>query len=164
MRFIWDFDELFDFGDRISDFKNFDEVCTELTRAISKVYLNMVQTNTPVKTGKLRIRWVMGDNVAYRVTKVDDGYMVEFSNDVEYAHWVNYGHRVRNGRGGDFGSYYKVKRRTVPYYDGNSSDYFVYGHFFIEKSIEQLTNGNHVLEHVCYRELEKWFRWCVSGK
>lgn len=161
MKFKWDFHELFDFGKRISNASKFDEVCVELTREISKVYLKMIQTNTPVETGTLKMRWMMGDNLAYRVTKVDDGYMVEFSNDVEYAHWVNYGHRVKNRADSP---YYKVRRRTVPYYDGNSSDYFVYGHFFIEKSVEQLTNGNHILDQICYRELEKWFRWCLGGK
>lgn len=161
MRLKWDFHELYDFGERITNAKHFEDACVRLTKEISKAYHKMLINNTPVETGVLRSAWNKGDNLAYRVTKVKDGYEVEFSNDTEYAHWVNYGHRVKNRKDSP---YYKVKRRTVPYYDGNSSDYFVYGHFFVEKTVEKMTNGSHLLDDICYRELEKWFGWCVNGK
>lgn len=155
----WDFHELFEFGERIGDSQGFEDTCVKLTKAIAKTFHEMLIHNTPVKTGVLRKGWY-GENLAYRVTKKSNGYEVEFSNDTKYAHWVNYGHRVKNRQDSP---YYKVKRRTVEYYDGNSSAYFVYGHFFVEKTIEQLTNGSHLLDDICYKELEKWFRWCVNG-
>ena len=163
MKLKWDLKELTDFGKRLTDMDKFDEVCEKTTQEIAKVLLKVITTNTPVKTGVLKKAWNNSENLAYRVTKQSDGYTVELSNDTEYANWVNYGHRVRNGKQGDFGSYFKVNRRTVPYYDGNSSDYFVYGHFFVEKSIEQLTNGSHVLDDVLYKQFSKWFRWCLNG-
>lgn len=163
MKLKWNFRELYEFGERISDYSKLEPYLIEATREIAKAFHDMLIYKTPVKTGKLIAGWSTGENLAYRVKTVKDGYEVEFSNDVEYAHWVNYGHRVKNGREGDFGGYYKVKRRTVPYYDGNNSEYFVYGHFFVEKSVAQMTNGSHQIDDIIYKELEKWFRWCVNG-
>ena len=164
MKLKWDFHELYDFGEKISDYSKLKKHLEEATRKIAEAFHDMLVYQTPVKTGELVKGWSTGENLAYRVKDLGDIFEVEFSNDVEYAHWVNYGHRVRNGSGGDFGSYYKVKRRTVPYYDGNSSDYFVYGHFFVEKSIVKMENGSHQIDNIVYKELEKWFRWCANGK
>lgn len=160
MRLKWDFQELYDFGERIGNFEKLEPYLKDATREIAKAFHDMLVYKTPVKTGKLIAGWSSGDNLSYRVKEVKDGYEVEFTNDVEYALWVNDGHRVKNRADSP---YYKVKRRTVPYYDGNNSDYFVYGHFFVEKSIVQLTDGSHQLDNLIYKELEKWFRWCVNG-
>lgn len=160
MKLVWDFEELYDFADRITNQTMFDKYLEEATKEISMIFHRMLINNTPMDTGKLRSGWVKGANLAYNVKKVDGGYEVEFTNDVEYARWVNYGHRVKNQ--GD-GPYYKVKRRTVPYHDGNNSDYFVYGHFFVEKTALKMVNGSHQIDNIVHKELEKWLRWCING-
>ena len=160
MKLVWDFDELYEFGERINDYAVFEKYLEEATKEISMIFHRMLINNTPKDTGKLVAGWSKGANLAYNVKKVNGGYEVEFTNDVEYARWVNDGHRVKNRSDSP---YYKVKRRTVPYYDGNSSDYFVYGHFFVEKTIVQMTNGSHQIDNIIRKELEKWFRWCING-
>lgn len=160
MKLVWDFDELFDFGERLTDYSKLEKYLEAATKELAKAFHEMLINNTPVKTGQLKKGWMSGDNLAYRVKKVAGGFEVELSNDVEYANWVNYGHRVRNRADSP---YYRVKRRTVPYYDGNSSDYFVYGHFFVEKSVAKMTDGSHQIDNIIHKELEKWFRWCING-
>lgn len=65
--------------------------------------LGKVRTRTPVgeydnKTGKqggtLRRGWTVGE-----VVKTAGGYSVEIINNVEYASYVEYGHRTRNHQG-----------------------------------------------------------------
>lgn len=161
MKFEWDLKPWTDFADRLTDTKQFDFYCKKMTKEMSKILLGMIFDKTPVKTGKLAEGWLDGSNLAYKVQEVDNGFEVTFTNKVEYATWVNDGHLVRNQPNG---AYLRVKRRTVPYYDGRKSNYFVYGHFFVEKSIVQLTDGSHQLEQIMRKELDKWYRRCASGK
>lgn len=53
-----------------------------------------VKENTPVKTGHLKREWHIGDTV-----KRGDEYYIEVYNNVEYAEPVEYGHRMRGGKG-----------------------------------------------------------------
>ena len=157
MKVIWDFDNLFAFGERLSEYENFETAVMTAPQEIAKALHRSLLTRTPVVTGNLRSGWSKGENLAFRVTKVKRGYVVELSNDVDYANWVNYGHHSYNQYGGP----YEVKNRTVKYYQGNSGKTYVYGHFFLEKSILDVEDQ---VEQIIYKELQKWLEWCVNGK
>ncbi|OMF17243.1 hypothetical protein BK131_04570 [Paenibacillus amylolyticus] len=48
-----------------------------------------IKMRTPVDTGDLRRRWVVGE-----VKRVGDTYMIEISNNLDYASYVENGHRT----------------------------------------------------------------------
>lgn len=54
-----------------------------------------IKMRTPVDTGDLRRRWVVGE-----VQKVEGAYVVEISNNLDYASFVEYGHRAGKDRTG----------------------------------------------------------------
>ena len=159
MKLKWDFQELYDFADRVGNASKFEDACTTLTQEIAKVLHEMLFNETPVKTGNLCAGWGGSENYKYTVTQTPEGFEVELKNEVPYATYVNDGHYSYN----QYGGAYVVKNRTVPYTQGNSDATFVFGHFFVEKSILKLENSD-ALKKVLYKELEKWFRWCVNGK
>jgi hypothetical protein len=157
MKLTWDLDQLVDFGNRIGNTETFETYLMTATQEIAKALHKALLTRTPVVTGNLRSGWSRGDNLAFRVQQVRNGYMVELSNDIEYARWVNYGHHSYN----QFGGPYEVKNRTVKYYQGGNGKTFVYGHFFVEKSI---LDTEPKVEKIIRQELKDWLRWCVNGK
>lgn len=158
MKLKWDIKELVDFGERSSDTAKFEETCKKATQELAKILQDMLFNETPIKTGQLAAGWGGTKNCSYTVKAVQNGYEVELVNEVPYALSVNDGHYSYN----QFGGAYVVKNRTVPYYQGNSDATFVFGHFFVEKSILKLENGD-ALEMLVYEQLNKWFRWCVNG-
>jgi hypothetical protein len=167
MKLKWDFHELFDFGERIADLDKFEKICRKVTVQLAKELQEMLFNKTPVKTGQLAAGWGGAENYSYKITKLKNAYKIELINRVPYALNVNDGHYSYNqyNKGG---TPYDVKNRVkVP----NRSEYdtldineskYVFGHFFVEASIAELENGK-TLENVLYKELEKWFRWCVNG-
>lgn len=80
--------------------KQIDDYIRLLASDIAALLLRKVIKRTPVgvyphKTGgNLRRGWTVGD-----VTKTSNGYKVEVINSVEYASYVEYGHRTRNHKG-----------------------------------------------------------------
>ena len=146
MNLEWDFHELFDFGDRLGDIPEFEKYARQATRELAKVLHEMLFQNTPVLTGNLCAAWGGAENYAYTVRAVSDGYVVTLINKgandkgYRYGYDVNYGHYSYNQYGGAYG--------------------FVKGRFFVEKSV---ADSEVQLEQVLYNELEKWFRWCLSG-
>lgn len=162
MKLNWDFHELYDFANRIGNVPKFEDTCKKLVQELAKVLHDMLYYETPVKTGNLCSGWDTAENYTYTVKKVKRGYEVELKNEVPYALSVNDGHYSYNQYNVG-GSPYVVKNRTVPYTQGNGASTFVFGHFFVEKSILKLENSDQ-LEKILYKELEKWFRWCVNGK
>ena len=160
MKMKWDAKQLIEFGNRIADLTKFQQTVQEATREIAKLLHTMLLQNTPVKTGKLKTGWKSEENYAYVVVKVKNGFEVTLTNNVEYALSVNDGHYSYNQYNVG-GKPYVVKNRTVPYTQGNKAPTFVYGRFFVENSI---LDTEEKLNAVLDKELEKWFRWCVSGK
>jgi hypothetical protein len=78
--------------------------CTECSKEIAARLLALVIPRTPVgqyparsgKTGgTLRRGWTAAADIS--VTKQGDNYIVIISNPVEYAPYVEFGHRTRNG-------------------------------------------------------------------
>lgn len=159
MRLEWDMHELEGFANRIGEVERFKQTCKEVVKKLAKELQEMLFNKTPVKTGQLAAGWGGAENYAYEIKELKTSYKVTLYNRVPYAKAVNDGHHSYNQYGGP----YEVKHRTVPYTQGKSGPTFVFGHFFVEKSILLLENSAE-LETILNRELEKWFAWCVNGK
>lgn len=88
----FDFSQFEDMADRYTKALNensvekwMQELLLELAyRAVAKI-----KKRTPVDTGVLRQRWDLGG-----IIRKGDGYEVEIFNNVEYAPYVEYGHRT----------------------------------------------------------------------
>jgi hypothetical protein len=147
MRVKYNFDELWEFRDRLENFAKFDDFMKQATRELAKVLHDMLFQYTPVKTGNLCASWGGTENMAYIAKQTTDGFEVTLVNGAvnekgeKYAVWVNDGHRSFNQYGGSYG--------------------FVKGQFFVEKSIIATEDK---LEAVLFKELEKWWSWCCGGK
>ncbi|OUQ33247.1 HK97 gp10 family phage protein [Massilimicrobiota timonensis] len=89
---------------RIEDFvENKDEILTMLTNEIALRLWRKVRQKTPVGKypkgsskhgGTLRRGWTIGE-----ITESNGVYKVEIINNVEYAPYVEFGHRTRNHKG-----------------------------------------------------------------
>ena len=71
----------------------------EASREIAYTLMALVKEKTPVDTGTLRNRWVIKSN------HKGDEYIVYIQNPMEYASYVEYGHRTRGGKGWVKGAY-----------------------------------------------------------
>lgn len=76
-------------GDRVDA----DELMSDIIRVAGNRCLAKTIKRTPVDTGNLRQNWELGD-----VTKRGFNYTVEMENPVEYASYVEFGHRQEVGR------------------------------------------------------------------
>lgn len=83
-----------------------DEFLQSCCKELAARLLTKVIKRTPVDTGTLRRGWTAGENKsasAYanslNVTKVGDKYHIDITNPVEYASYMEYGHRTRNHEG-----------------------------------------------------------------
>ena len=162
---VWDFDELYEFGDNIGRVDAFEDYIRTATQTLAKAFHYLLLNNTPVVTGNLRKGWG-GDNLKFEVIKLKTGFVVRFKNNARndkgypYAFDVNYGHMVKNVKGGDYLEVKNRKKVKSPYvWQENTSNMYVYGHFFVERSIVNMENTNK-LESIIYHELEKWWEWC----
>lgn len=159
MKLKWDMHELEDFAKRLSETEKFEQACKEVVKKLADELREMLFKQTPVKTGQLAAGWGGAENYAYKIVELKSGYKITLYNRVPYAKWVNDGHYSYN----QYGGAYVVKNRTVPYTQGKNDPTFVFGHFFVEKSILLLENSSE-LEKILNKELEKWFAWCINGK
>lgn len=101
-------------NDRIQKFNDegLDKFIEDLARKLAVRVLVHVIPSTPVDTGVLRRGWGGGvestpTQIANStpVNKVGNTFTILISNNVEYALWVEYGHRTRGGNdwvGGKF--------------------------------------------------------------
>lgn len=163
MKVRYEFDELWEFRERLENFAKFNEFMKQATQELAKVLHQMLMTYTPFKTGKLWNGWNSNENWSYIVRQEKNGFSVKLTNDVEYALSVNDGHYSHNqyNKGGEP---YVVKNRTPKIYtisEANKDDTFVFGHFFVEKSVVETESK---MEEAIYPVLEKWWSWCCSGK
>lgn len=67
-------------------------LCEDCAKALAARLLSLVKKRTPVDTGHLRRNWA-----ATTVEKHGDTYTVTVFNPVEYAPYVEYGHRTPGG-------------------------------------------------------------------
>lgn len=100
-----DFRQLKDLQKRMEQLnsKELEEICISLTNELSARFLRKVIKRTPVgqysgesgrKGGTLRRGWTIG-----KIVKRGSLYEVEIINPVEYASYVEYGHRTPNHKG-----------------------------------------------------------------
>jgi hypothetical protein len=86
----------FDFGDMKELKKKLKDMRKDLPsvffygclQEIALLLLSKVVPRTPVDTGELRSKWTIG-----QILKVRGGWQIEVINPVEYAPYVEYGHR-----------------------------------------------------------------------
>lgn len=151
MKLKWDTDEWDTFIYNLSEHHKLTSEMHYCAEDLAKILRGLLKHNTPVVTGTLRRGWDTG----YKITKVKGGWMVELENKVDYARWVNYGHKSKN----QFGGPYVVKHRTVPLegrWGQTATEYYVYGHFFVEKSILTLEEHKQV-EKIIFDHLRQWW-------
>lgn len=78
--------------------KDVNDICEKCAKELAARLLAKVIKRTPVKTGTLRRGW-NGNYQNMKVTKSGDLYTIEVINPVEYAEYVEYGHRTKDHKG-----------------------------------------------------------------
>ena len=171
MNFEWDFDELFEFADRLSNISVFEKHMKQATKDISKALLKRMKSLTPVDDYDLINGW---NGNKFLVTEYDDGYEVLIVNTTPYAQHVNDGHRAFNQFGGPYkikpynpkGAFGKPEGRIQvrsPYkWQKGDATWYVFGHFFVERGIVQLKETKEI-EGIILQQLEKWWEECING-
>ena len=138
MKIQWDFSELTDFAERLGDTHRLNTALMTVTKEVARVLHQYLLIQTPIVTGNLRKMWSAGDNLAFTVEKVNNGFQVTFINLAQtdkgfrYGLAVNDGHKTPGGTG------------------------WVMGRFFVERSILQTANSTQI-EQIIMRELQKWW-------
>lgn len=154
MKLEWDLSELYEFADNLNDFSKFEKSMQNAAKRLSKALLRWVKEFTPVDEYTLINGW-NGNN--FVVTEKDNGFEVLIVNKTPYALAVNDGHRVRNRKDGE---YYRVKRRiqvrSAHQWQSPANDWYVFGHFFVERGILRLTETTEI-EQILMQELKKWW-------
>lgn len=155
---VWDFSDVNRFKNNLAAGEIFEKQMERTAKELAKKLKQMIKQFTPVKTGKLKRGW----NGNYKITKQKDGFLVEFTNNVEYARWVNYGHRSFNqyNKGG---SPYIVKHRTVMLnsrWGQTASPYYVYGWFFLETGV--LLTEEQQANRIIANGLRRFWRECIN--
>lgn len=136
MKLEWDFSEWVRFANNLESGYGFDTAMMTATQNIARVLHKYLLIHTPVLTGNLRKMWSAGDNLAFTVEPIDNGYQVTLINIAQnekgeqYGRWVNDGHNTPSGNG------------------------WVMGRFFVEKSVLQTTEK---VEQIIMNELQKWW-------
>lgn len=119
-----------DYRNSLGKFKRVtDEIFMEATYEVATRVFQATVKNTPDDTGFLRDSWNIDD-----IKKKGSVYEIEISNDVEYASYVEYGHRIV--RGGN----------TLGWKDG------VFMLTIAEKNLEK------VMDKIFQRKFEKRFK------
>ena len=119
-----------DYRNSLGKFKRVtDEIFMEAVYEVAGRVLRATVKNTPVDTGFLGESWNIDD-----IKKKGSVYEIEISNDVEYAGYVEYGHRIV--RGGN----------TLGWKDG------VFMLTISEKNLEK------VMDRIFQRKFEKRFK------
>lgn len=120
-------------------------------RDAAQRFLVEVIHRTPEQTGELRHRWRL-DNASVRVRPTHDGYKVTLHNRAPYASWVEKGHWQRDREG----NLQTIHNRTVPYYEGENADTYVFGVFYVKKT-ELYMESRHVVDDVVREHMERLF-------
>lgn len=119
-----------DYRNSMGKFKRVtDEIFMEAVYEVATRVFQATVKNTPVDTGFFRKSWNIDD-----IKKKGSVYEIEISNDVEYASYVEYGHRIV--RGGN----------TLGWKDG------VFMLTISEKNLEK------VMDRIFQRKFEKRFK------
>lgn len=162
MKFTFDFEEVNEFYKQVSDYNVFRKYMRRSARLVANYMRVLLKEKTPRgETGELIRGW--DDSSAIKVNPVKDGFNVTLLNKDPKAAWVNDGHRVRNRPDGP---YLQVKRRVKvpsPYpWQADKSDWYVFGHFFVERAIIQAENSN-IVEDIIFEQVQQWWEDVCNG-
>ena len=155
MKWEFDFTELNKFADRLVEVDEFEARMKSATRRLSKALLKWIKEFTPVDYYKLLHAW---DKNKFLVNKTDKGFEVLLVNNMQYATWVNDGHKQKPGR--FIPGYWE--NATHFRYDPNAKGgmvlkkSWVKGVFFVEKGILRIANTEEI-EQIIMDELQKWW-------
>ena len=90
----FDMEELRAFRDRINQLSDTESFLESCTKDLAARLFASVKRRTPSVTGNLRRGWTVGE-----IRHEGNDYIIDITNPVEYATYVEYGHRTRNHRG-----------------------------------------------------------------
>jgi hypothetical protein len=146
-----DYGELERLKQRLEQIADADEFLTSCAKELAARLLAKVIKRTPVGQyekgsgkvgGTLRRGWTNGDksNVnsyanSLNVSKVGNDFVIDIINPVEYASYVEYGHRTRNHKG------------------------WVEGHFMLTISEEEIRNS---APKILEKKLKEYLKGCLS--
>ena len=169
MKIEWDFKELTAFADKLTKTSTLDRQLRFATKELAAALLRHIKTFTPIgETYQLVNGWNGND---FAVKKVANGFEVLLVNTDEKALWVNDGHRAFNQYGGPYkihdevkvGPFGKLQGRikvTTPYkWQKGNKQYYVFGHFFVERGILEMSNADKI-EQIIMKKLQKWWEGC----
>ena len=80
--------------EKAADAAGKDAFYESAVRELAARLLTLVKKRTPVQTGTLRRGWTVGE-----LKKSEGGYEIEVIDPIEYASYVEFGHRTRGGKG-----------------------------------------------------------------
>lgn len=86
--------ELKKFRDELKKLQNSEEFIESCAKELAGRLLRLVKKRTPVISGTLRNNWTIGE-----IKKEGGVYKINVINPVEYASYVEYGHRTPNHKG-----------------------------------------------------------------
>lgn len=96
-----DFSELVALRDKFQNLQNIiDDFCIQVTKEIAQIVIDNAIKRTPVDTSKLVKAWNTEN-----LKKEGTIYKIEIVNPIEYAEFVEFGHRKKNGKGWVKGSF-----------------------------------------------------------
>lgn len=128
MKIKINYEDIKKFEKQVINKKNeLNKFLNDLTLKSAMTFFREIVNNTPIVTGVLRNGWYLSEE---GVISVGNEYSIDIINNVEYATYVNYGHRLKNGE-------------------------WLEGQHFIEKA-EILTK--HVIEENIREEIKKYFK------
>ena len=110
-------------ADRVRGKIDRDEVKKELSRSVKRIgtqAIRTVKSNTPVDTGHLRRSWRVQD-AGFQ----GSGWVIEIKNGIEYASYVENGHRQTPGR-------------YVPAIGKRLKASWIPGQFFMKRSLNEV--------------------------
>ncbi|MFH5185728.1 HK97 gp10 family phage protein [Paenibacillus sp. TAB 01] len=128
----FEFDELKELQQALAETeRRFPGFVEECLNELAARLLAKVIARTPVDTGDLRKGWTIG-----QITRVGNTVQIEVINPVEYAMYVEYGHRTRNHKG------------------------WVEGRFMLTKSVDELERElSGILERKLDQFLKRMLGW-----
>lgn len=136
-----DFKELKQFQKNLEKMQaDTDKINTEIVKELATRVLREVRQKTPVITGELRRNWTVGP-----VAKNGDYYEITVFNSVDYAQYVEYGHRQTPGR-------------YVPAIGKRLKEGWVQGRFMLKISCDDIqSKAPAIVEKRLKKELEALF-------
>lgn len=153
MHFEWDFSELVAVASRLESLGEFEKHMSEAAKRISKALLKWMKEFTPTDSYELVSGW---DGNQFAITKKGNVFEVLIVNKTPYALPVNDGHKAYNQFGGPYPVKRRIKVRSAHQWQTDASEWYVFGHFFVERGIIRLKDTKEI-EQIIMDELQKWW-------